>query len=75
MSFRYIGSKARVVDAIIERVGTTNNGVFVDVFSGTGSVALAASEAGWRVHVNDHLTSSAIMSFACVASLNATYSG
>lgn len=69
MSFRYIGSKARVVEAIIEHVGQPDGGVFVDAFSGTGAVAQAASRAGWKVHVNDHLTSSAIMSFARLSSL------
>ena len=68
MSFRYIGSKARIVDAIIERIGKSDGGVFVDAFSGTGAVARAASEAGWPVLVNDHLTSSAVMSFARVIS-------
>ena len=34
MSFRYIGSKARIVDAIMEHVGTPDGGVFVDAFSG-----------------------------------------
>ena len=64
MSLRYIGSKARIVEAIIERIGPSDGGTFVDAFSGTGSVAEAASKVGWNVHVNDHLVSSAIMSFA-----------
>lgn len=68
MSLRYIGSKARVVDAIIDRIGSPNGGVFVDAFSGTGAVAAAASTSGWKVHVNDHLRSSAIMSFARLVS-------
>jgi|TARA_R110002049_G_scaffold12487_5_gene55836 adenine-specific DNA-methyltransferase len=68
MSFRYIGSKARVVEAIIENIGPSDGGVFVDAFSGTGAVAGAASRAGWPVHVNDHLFSSAIMSYARVMS-------
>ena len=68
MSFRYIGSKARVVEAIIDHIGEPDDGVFVDAFSGTGAVAEAASRAGWKVHVNDHLASSAIMSFARVIS-------
>ncbi|WP_295798030.1 DNA adenine methylase [uncultured Microbulbifer sp.] len=68
MSFRYIGSKARVVDAILERVGKPNGGMFIDAFSGTGAVAVAASNAGWPVLVNDNLSSSAIMSFARVIS-------
>ncbi|MBN9889374.1 DNA adenine methylase [Salipiger abyssi] len=68
MSFRYIGSKARIVEAIIDHIGEPDGGVFVDAFSGTGAVAQAASRAGWRVHVNDHLLSSAIMSYARVLS-------
>lgn len=34
MSFRYIGSKARIVEAIIDHVGAPDGGVFVDGFSG-----------------------------------------
>ena len=68
MSFRYIGSKARIVDAIMEHVGTPDGGVFVDAFAGTGAVAEAASKAGWPVLVNDHLASSAIISLARVVS-------
>ena len=68
MSFRYIGSKARIVEAIIDHIGPSDGGVFVDAFAGTGAVAEAASLAGWRVHVNDHLTSSAIMSYARLTS-------
>lgn len=66
MSFRYIGSKTRVVDAIIESIGSPDGGTFIDAFSGTGAVADAASRARWPVHVNDHLYSSAIMSYARV---------
>lgn len=68
MSFRYIGSKARIVEAIIDHIGPPEGGVFVDAFSGTGAVAEAASRAGWPVHVNDHLASAAIMSYARVTS-------
>lgn len=68
MSFRYIGSKARVVEAIIENIGPPDGGILVDAFSGTGAVADAASRFGWPVHVNDHLFSSAIMSYARVTS-------
>ena len=66
--FRYIGSKMRIVKAILERIGEPDGGTFYDAFSGTGAVAQAASEAGWKVHVNDHLTSAAMMSFARVMS-------
>jgi len=68
MSLRYIGSKARVVDAIIDRIGPPDGGVLIDAFSGTGAVAAAAADSGWKVHVNDHLSSSAIMSFARLVS-------
>ena len=68
MCVRYIGSKARVVKAILDRIGEPDGGTFHDAFSGTGAVAQAASEAGWKVHVNDHLTSAAMMSFARVTS-------
>lgn len=68
MSFRYIGSKARIVKDILEQVGEPNRGTFVDAFSGTGAVAQAASEMGWKVHVNDHLISAAMTSLARVTS-------
>ena len=68
MSFRYIGSKTRLVDAIHDYVGAPNGGTFVDAFSGTGVVAETALKSGWPVLVNDHLTSSAIMSMARVLS-------
>lgn len=68
MSFRYIGSKARLVGAILEHIGKPDGGRFVDAFCGTGAVAEAASNAGWPVLVNDHLASSSIMSVARVMS-------
>lgn len=70
MSFRYIGSKARVVDSIVALIGEPDGGTFVDAFCGTGAVAAAASRAGWPVLVNDHLASSAITSVARVLSSN-----
>ena len=72
MSIRYIGSKARVSEAILGHIGPPEGGAFVDAFSGTGVIALAASKAGWKVHVNDHLKSAAIMSFARVVSSDQT---
>ena len=76
MCFRYIGSKARVVEDILERVGKPDGGTFFDAFSGTGAVAQAASEAGWKVHVNDHLISAAMTSLARVTSaVQAAFAG
>lgn len=68
MSFRYIGSKARLVDTILEYIGKPDGGRFIDAFCGTGAVAEAASNAGWPVLVNDHLASSSIMALARVMS-------
>ncbi|MCW5715427.1 MAG: DNA adenine methylase [Bauldia sp.] len=68
MTFRYIGSKARVVEAIMRCVGAPDGGRFVDAFCGTGAVAIAASRAGWPVHVNDHLQSASLTAFARLTS-------
>ena len=51
MGYRYIGSKARIADEIIEYVKETatmeSGGFFVDAFSGTGVVAEKAAQIGW----------------------------
>lgn len=60
MTFRYIGSKSRLVDQIMARVGSRTDGFFVDAFCGTGAVAEAAALAGWPVRVNDHLHAAVI---------------
>ncbi len=68
MGYRYIGSKARIADEIIEYVKETatmeSGGFFVDAFSGTGVVAEKAAQIGWPVHVNDMMTNAVIMSEA-----------
>jgi adenine-specific DNA-methyltransferase len=66
MTFRYIGSKARIVSKIIERLGTpqSTDQRFVDLFCGTGAVAEAAALAGWTVHLNDHLHCAVITAWA-----------
>lgn len=62
MTFRYIGSKARIVDALADHIGPpTAGGRFIDLFCGTGVVALAAARMGWDIHLNDHLHSAVIM--------------
>nr|WKF58029.1 Modification methylase FokI [Paraburkholderia busanensis] len=61
MSFRYIGSKSRLVSQIATFIGPpTEGGFFVDAFCGTGVVAEAAAELGWNVRINDHLHSAVI---------------
>jgi len=66
MSVRYIGSKARVVDALAPLIGRpqSDRGVFVDAFCGTGVVAAAAARQGWAIRLNDHLLSAVIMAVA-----------
>lgn len=68
MSFRYIGSKARLVDQIENYFGQPTGGYFVDAFCGTGAVASAAAELGWPIKINDSLTSAVVMSSARLAS-------
>lgn len=62
MGIRYIGSKARVADAILDLAGPPQAGRFVDAFCGTGSVAKAAASRGWAVTLNDTLPSAIAMS-------------
>lgn len=62
MGVRYIGSKARIADAIVELAGPPAGGRFVDAFCGTGVVAAAAADRGWPVTLNDSLPSAVAMS-------------
>lgn len=64
MTFRYIGSKARVAEQIADHIGYAKDGAFVDVFCGTGAVAEVASELGRPVRLNDHLASATTMAAA-----------
>lgn len=61
MSVRYIGSKARVADAIVDLAGPPGLGRFVDAFCGTGSVAATAADRGWPVLINDAMPSAVAM--------------
>jgi adenine-specific DNA-methyltransferase len=67
---RYIGSKARVADSIVDLAGAHTSGRFIDAFSGTGSVAAAAAARGWNVTINDSLPSSVAMSVGAVVGVN-----
>ena len=64
MGYRYIGSKMRVVDAIIDYLNRSvgRGGRFIDAFSGTGIVASCAADTGWPVLVNDMMYNACIMS-------------
>lgn len=68
MSFRYIGSKTRIVDQIKTRIGPSTGGFFVDAFCGTGVVAEAAAGLGWPVRINDNLSSAVISAGARLVS-------
>jgi hypothetical protein len=63
---QYIGSKARIVEEILDIVGPPqdDDGFFVDAFSGTGVVGVRASELGWPIRTNDHLLSAVVVSSA-----------
>lgn len=61
MTFRYIGSKSRLIGQITSYMGPPKKGAFfVDAFCGTGVVAEAAAELGWNVRINDNLHSAVI---------------
>ncbi len=61
MTFRYIGSKSRLIDQITDHIGRPKQGgFFVDAFCGTGVVAEAAAAQGWNVRINDSLHSAVI---------------
>ncbi|WP_175799556.1 DNA adenine methylase [Burkholderia ambifaria] len=61
MTFRYIGSKARLIDQITTYMGhPQQDAFFVDAFCGTGVVAEAAAGLGWNVRINDSLHSAII---------------
>lgn len=61
MSVRYIGSKARMAEAIVDLAGDPTSGRFVDAFCGTGAVAATAAARGWRVLINDSMPSAVAM--------------
>ena len=69
MGYRYIGSKARVVEEIIRYLGAPLiDGCFIDAFSGTGIVASCAADIGWNIQVNDMMHCAAVMSEAQLVS-------
>lgn len=61
MTFRYLGSKSRLIDQITRFMPPPEKGAFfVDAFCGTGVVAEAAASLGWNVRINDNLNSAVI---------------
>jgi len=61
MTFRYIGSKSRLINQITAYMRRPNeDAFFVDAFCGTGVVAEAAADLGWNVRINDSLHSAVI---------------
>ena len=71
MTFRYIGSKSRLIDQISVYMGPPQKGAyFVDAFCGTGVVAEAAAALGWNVRINDNLYSAVISAGARLVSQN-----
>lgn len=76
MGVRYIGSKARVAEAIVELAGDSTGKRFVDAFCGTGSVAAAAANSGWAITLNDSMPSAVAMATgAIVGTYNVPFSG
>jgi adenine-specific DNA-methyltransferase len=72
MTFRYIGSKARLTVPLARAIDAFDDGTgrFVDAFSGTGAVAELAASLGWPVWANDALESAIMMTAARLASVS-----
>lgn len=69
MTFRYIGSKLRLIDQIRTYIGNPKQqAFFVDAFCGTGVVAETAADLGWNVRINDSLYSAVISAEARLVS-------
>lgn len=52
---KYLGSKRRMLGAILQAVGSVSGaGTVIDLFSGTSRVGHALKAAGYRVRANDH---------------------
>ena len=71
MTFRYIGSKARLTAPLARAIEALDDGAgrFVDAFSGTGAVAELAASLGWPVWANDALESAIVMTTARLVSV------
>lgn len=70
MTFRYIGSKARLAEHLVKFIGSPVNpqARFVDAFCGTGVVAKVAADLGWPIWLNDSLISAGIIAGARLVS-------
>jgi len=70
MTFRYIGSKARLTVPLEHAIEAFDDGTgrFVDAFCGTGAVSELAASLGWPVWANDALESAIVMTSARLAS-------
>lgn len=68
-SISYLGSKRRILPALVELIGEPDlpGAWFVDLFAGTGVVGAAAAHAGWNVLANDHLVCSTALSAGALA--------
>lgn len=71
MGYRYIGSKARIANDIIQYLGSpqAEDGYFIDAFSGTGIVASKAADAGWKIKINDIMHNASVISEARLLSV------
>lgn len=72
MGYRYLGSKARIADAIMSHVGQPDEHCFrfVDAFCGTGVVAECAAALGWKILINDIMKNAVIMAEARLLSIH-----
>lgn len=80
MGVRYIGSKARLAQGILDVIAESGltSGRFVDGFCGTGIVSSEAANRGYSVLANDALYSSALItesSLICQSEIDFSHFG
>lgn len=71
---KYIGNKQRLldfIDSVIAKEALPSTGTFIDIFTGTTSVAKHYKKKGYRLITNDFMTYSYVFQYACIK--NNTY--
>ncbi|MBA2124379.1 modification methylase FokI [bacterium Unc6] len=66
---KYIGNKQRLldfIDSVVQKEGLPQNGIFIDIFTGTTNVAQHYKKKGYRIIANDFMTYSYVFQQAYI---------
>ena len=66
---KYIGNKQRLldfIDSVVQKEGLPQKGIFIDIFTGTTSVAQHYKKKGYRIIANDFMTYSYVFQQAYI---------